>query len=130
MSYEPNNNVSYNCRYHVVWCSKYRRPVLTGEVEQRLKELIHGIAADIHVDIIEMEIKPDFVHLLISVHPQFGVHRAVKAIKGRTSSVLRKEFPVLSSRIPTLWTNRYFLATVGNAPTDDIQRFVADQKNA
>lgn len=79
-----------------------------GEIELRLKELINDTAAEINVDIIEMEIMPDHVHLLLEVDPQFGIHRAVKAIKGKTSRVLRSEFASLRSRLPSLWTNSYF----------------------
>ncbi len=91
MDYKSNNNVVYSCKYHVVWCPKYRRKVLTGEVERRLKELVVDVCGEIHVDVIEMEIMPDHVHLLIEVDPQYGIHKAVKLIKGRTSHHLRKE---------------------------------------
>lgn len=81
----------------MVWCPQYRRKVLTGAVELRLKELIQEAAAELNVDIIEMEIMPDHVHLLMEVDPQFGIHRAVKAIKGKISRVLRSEFASLRS---------------------------------
>lgn len=108
---------------------KYRRKVLTGTVELRLKELIYEAAAEINVDIIEMEIMPDHVHLLMEVDPQFGIHRAVKAIKGKTSRVLRSEFASLRSRLPSLWTNSYFVSTVGGAPLSAIKQYIENQKN-
>lgn len=129
MEYKLNNNVFYSCKYHVVWCPKYRRKVLTGEVERRLKELVYETAAELNVDIIEMEIMSDHVHLLIEVDPQFGVHRAVKAIKGKTSRVLRSEFATLRSRLPSLWTNSYFVSTVGGAPLAAIKQYIENQKN-
>lgn len=95
MNYKCNNNITYSCKYHVIWCSKYRRKVLVEEVGQRLKELIVGVASELRVDIIEMEIMPDHVHLLLEVDPQFGIHRAVKNIKGKTSRILRAEFLTL-----------------------------------
>ena len=128
MSYKCNNNITYSCKYHVIWCSKYRRKVLVEEVGQRLKELIYEAAAEINVDIIEMEIKPDHVYLLMEVDPQFGIHRAVKAIKGKTSRVLRSEFASLRSRLPSLWTNSYFVATVGGAPLEVIKQYIESQK--
>ena len=82
MSYKSNNNVYYSCKYHVVWCPKYRRKVLVGNVEHRLKEVMEEVCNELNVEILEMEIMPDHVHLLMEVDPQFGVHRAVKAIKG------------------------------------------------
>ena len=79
--YKANNNIVYSCKYHVVWCPKYRRKVLVREVEQRLKELILSICENRQVEIIEIEIMPDHVHLLCEVDPQFGVHKVVKEIK-------------------------------------------------
>ena len=129
MSYKSNNNVFYSCKYHVVWCPKYRRKVLDGNIASRLKELVYEIAGDIQVDIIEMEIMPDHVHLLMEVDPQFGIHRAVKAIKGKTSRLLRSEFRTLRSRLPSLWTNSYFVSTVGGAPLEVIKQYIENQKN-
>lgn len=124
MNYKCNNNIAYSCKYHVVWCSKYRRKVLVEEVEQRLKELIVGVASELRVDIIEMEIMPDHVHLLLEVDLQFGIHRAVKNIKGKTSRILRAEFISLRTRLPSLWTNSYFVATVGGAPLEVIKQYI------
>ena len=128
MSYKCNNNITYSCKYHVIWCSKYRRKVLVEEVGQRLKELIVGVASELRVDIIEMEIMPDHVHLLLEVDPQLGIHRAVKNIKGKTSRILRAEFISLRTRLPSLWTNSYFVATVGGAPLEVIKQYIESQK--
>lgn len=128
MNYKCNNNITYSCKYHVIWCSKYRRKVLVEEVGQRLKELIVGVASELRVDIIEMEIMPDHVHLLLKVDPQFGIHRAVKNIKGKTSRILRAEFISLRTRLPSLWTNSYFVATVGGAPLEVIKQYIESQK--
>ena len=128
MKYKSNCNVVYSCKYHVVWCPKYRRPVLVEGVDVRLKSLIVETCSKMNVDIIEMEIMPDHVHLLIEVEPQFGIHRAVKQIKGVSSRVLREEFSWLKSRIPTLWTNSYFVSTVGGAPLAVIKKYIENQK--
>jgi putative transposase len=130
MEYKSNSNVVYSCKYHVVWCPKYRRKVLVGEIESRLKELILEAAAEIQADIIEMEIMPDHVHLLMEVDPQYGIHRAVKHIKGRTSYRLRKEFKPLTTKLPTLWTNSYFVSTVGGAPLEIIKQYIESQKTS
>ena len=95
MEYKSNHNVVYSCKYHVVWCPKYRHSVLINGVDVRLKELIKETCDLLNVEIIEMEIMPDHVHLLMEVDPQFGVHKAVKQIKGYSSKVLRTEFPWL-----------------------------------
>ena len=112
-TYKLNNNVVYSCKYHVVWCPKYRRKVLTNGVDTRLKELLTEYAANLSVEILEMEIMPDHVHMLLEVDPQFGIHKAVKSFKGYTSRILRQEFPYLKTKMPTLWTNSYFVSTVG-----------------
>lgn len=129
MKYKNINNVVYSCKYHVVWCPKYRRKVLVNGVDARLKVLIPEICEEHKIDLIEMEIMPDHVHLLVEVNPQFGIHKAVKQIKGRTSRILRDEFDFLRSRLPTLWTNSYFVSTVGGAPLSEIKQYIENQKN-
>lgn len=128
MSYKSNNNVYYSCKCHIVWCSKYRRKVLVGAIEIRLKELIIEACEKHSIEIIEMEIMPDHIHLLLEVDPQYGIHRSVKSIKGFTSKVLRSEFPTLRSRLPSLWTNSYFVSTVGGAPLEEIKQYIENQK--
>jgi putative transposase len=98
-------------------------------IAKRLFALIHKAALRHRAEIIALEIMPDHVHLLVEVDPQFGIHRLVKHIKGVTSHDLRKEFPSLSSRLPSLWTNSYFCSTVGGAPLEVIKQYVENQKN-
>lgn len=129
MEYKSNHNVVYSCKYHVVWCPKYRRKVLVNGVDVRLKELIKEICNEFCIDIIKMEIIPDYVHLFMGVDPQFGIHKAVKLIKGRTSHVLRREYGWLRSRLPSLWTNSYFVSTVGDVPSLVIKQYIENQKN-
>jgi len=126
---KSNKNIVYSCKYHVVWCPKYRRPVLVGDIAQRLKSLILQQASRLQAEVIEMEIMPDHVHLLLEINPQFGIHRLIKAIKGYTSRVLRQEFKTLRTRIPTLWTNSYCVITVGGAPLSVIKQYIENQKN-
>ena len=94
----------------------------------RLKELINQAANEIRAEIIEMEIMPDHAHLLIEVDPQYGINKAVRHIKGMSSHALRTEFPQLKSRLPTLWTNSYFVSTVGGAPLSAIKQYIENQK--
>ena len=130
MEYKSNNNIVYSCKYHVVWCPKYRRKVLTGDIEARFKELTQEVCSELNVDLLEMEVMPDHVHLLLEVDPQFGIHKVVKAIKGRTSGVLRSEFKSLTTRLPSLWTNSYFVSTVGGAPLAVIKQYIENQKTS
>lgn len=127
--YKSNNNVVYSCKYHVVWCPKYMRKVLTNGVDVRLKELLREYAVNLSADILEMEIMSDHVHILIEVAQQFGVHKAVKSLKGYTSKILRQEFPYLRTKMPTLWTNSYFVSTVGGAPMEVIKQYIENQKH-
>lgn len=129
MKYKSNNNVTYSCKYHVVWCPKYRRKVLTDNIAERLKELIVETAYGINADIIQMEVMPDHVHLLIEVDPQYGINKAVRHIKGVTSHALRTEFPALKSRLPTLWTTAYFVSTVGDTSIEAMKQYIEKQKN-
>lgn len=125
-----NNNVVYRCAYHVVWCPKYRRPVIEEAVDARLKQIIRDVCAERECNIIELETMPDHVHLLVECDPQYGIHRLVKQVKGRSSRLLREEFPSLKRRLPTLWTNSYFVATVGGAPLEIVKQYVENQRNA
>jgi len=111
-----------------VWCPKYRRKVLVDGVDERLKEIVRLVVAERDAAVIEMEVMPDHVHLLVEVDPQFGIHRLVRLVKGRSSRLLREEFPYLRSRLPTLWTNSYFVATVGGAPLAVIKQYIENQK--
>lgn len=129
-NYKSNNNIVYSCKYHVVWCPKYRRKVLVGNIEARLKEIIQETCAELSVELIEMELMPDHVHLLLEVDPQFGIHKAVKQIKGVSSRILRQEFKELRTKLPTLWTNSYFVSTVGGAPLEVIKQYIESQKTS
>lgn len=108
--YKSNRNIVHSSKYHVVWCPKYRRKVLVNGVDVHLREILYQMASDLRAAIIELEVIPDQVRLLYKVDPQFGIHRLVKQLKGRSSRVLRAGFPWLKSRPPTLWTNSYFVA--------------------
>lgn len=125
---ESNHQITFDGKYHVVFCPKYRRKVLVNGVDARLKDLLNSKARELRTDIVEMEVMPDHVHLLIECDPQFGIHRVVKQLKGYTSPVLRQEFPILKRRLPSLGTNSYVVATVGAVPRDVVKRYIEDQK--
>jgi putative transposase len=129
MRLRSNKNVVYSCKYHLVWCPKYRRSILVPPINERLKALINDMCAVIGAKIIEMEVMPDHVHLLVECDPQFGINRLIRSIKGQSSRILRQEFPTLKSRLPCLWTNSYFVATVGGAPLAVIKQYIENQKN-
>jgi putative transposase len=129
IAYKSKRNVYYSCKYHVVWCPKYRRKVLVEQVTERLAQIIREVCAEHEAEVLSLDIQPDHVHLLVECDPQFGIHRLVRLIKGRSSRFLRQEFPVLKRKLPTLWTNNYFVSTVGGAKLSVIKQYLENQKH-
>ena len=127
IAYKSNHNVSFSCTYHVVWCPKYRRKVLIEQIAKRLEQIIREVCKEHQAEVLSVEIMPDHVHLLVEVDPQFGIHRLVKLVKGRSSRYLRQEYSSLTTRLPTLWTNSYFVSTVGGAPSSVIKQYIEKQ---
>lgn len=127
--YKKNKNVTYSCKYHIIWCTKYRRLLLKDTIEIDLKSIIQCIASDLNVEIIEIEVMPDHVHILVDVDPQFGVHKFIKTAKGKSSRVLRQKYKDLRTKVPTLWTNSYFVSTVGGVSLDVVKKYIEEQKN-
>jgi putative transposase len=103
--------------------------VLIHGVDVRLKEIIQAVCDEFGSELIELEVMPEHVHLLVDCDPQFGIAKLIRYIKGRSSRLLRQEFPWLKSRLPTLWTNSYFVSTVGGAPLAVIKQYIEDQKS-
>lgn len=128
VEFRSNNNVVYRCFYHVVFCPKYRRKVLGPPIDTRLKEVIQETVNDAGQALVEMEVMPEHVHLLLGCDPQYGINRLVRHIKGRSSRILRQDFPWLKSRLPSLWTNSYFVATTGGVTLEVLKRYVQTQK--
>jgi putative transposase len=129
VSDKSNRSVVYSCKYHVIWCPKYRRKVLIQGVDNRLKDIIHLVCQEIKTEILELEIMSDHVHLLVEIDPQLGIYLLIKKTKGRSSRLLRQEFLWLRSKLSTLWTNSYFVSTVGGAPLQVVKQYIEDQKN-
>jgi putative transposase len=126
--FKNNHNITYSCKYHIVCCPKYRRKVMVNGVNDRLKEIIYQSAIEQQVEIIELEVMPDHVHLLYEIDPQYGVHKFIKLLKGCSFRVLRQEIKTLKTRLSTLWTNSYIIATVGGAPLAVIKQYIENQK--
>ncbi len=100
-----------------------------GPIDARLKQIIEEVCQEHNFEILSMDVMPDHVHLLVECDPQFGIHKLVRLLKGRSSRLLRQEFPVLERKLPTLWTNSYFVSTVGGAPLAVIKQYIENQKN-
>lgn len=127
--YVSSRTSVHHIGYHIIWCTKYRRKVLIGDIPDRLKQLLQERAAEIDVSIEALEVMPDHVHLFVRSCPTNAPHYIVGRLKGYTSRILRSEFCMLRSRIPTLWTRSYFVHSVGCISEDVIRRYVEEQKN-
>lgn len=136
-AFTSSSNIVNSCKYHIVWCPKYRRKVLVDEIAVRLKTIIRETAAEMQVEIIEMEITPalacgssvpDHVHLLCEIHPQYSVNLFMQLIKGHSSRLLRQENKSLCTCLPTLWTTSYFISNIGGAPLEKIKQYIENQK--
>lgn len=124
-----SNKAVYNLGYHLIWCSKYRRPVLSEPISLRLKELLHQKAKELDVTIENMETMPDHIHLFVKSNPVDSPHFLVQQFKGFSSRILRQEFKELKSKLPTLWTRSYFAESVGHISEDTIKKYVDNQRN-
>ena len=127
--YHTDHSIMYSCQYHVIFCSKYRRKVLTDAVAARMKELVLAKQGEYGYSVIEMEVVLDHVHLLLDVDPRVGINIVVGKIKGFTSHELRDEFPWLKKRLPTLWTRSKFISTVGAVTLEVVQQYIEQQNN-
>ncbi|MCL1876363.1 MAG: IS200/IS605 family transposase [Synergistaceae bacterium] len=123
-----SNTSVFNIGYHLIWCPKYRRKVLIGSVEARFKELLFEKAAEINVQIAQLEVMPDHVHLFVKTRPTNAPHYIVQQFKGYTSRILRKEFPILL-RMPSLWTRSYYCESVGHISEKTVLKYIEEQKN-
>ena len=127
--YSVSKTCVYNLGYHLIWCTKYRRKVLSPKIELRLKELIRKKAEEIEVEIVEMETMPNYIHIFVKSKPTYSPHFIVQQLKGYSSRILRAEFAELRSRLPSLWTRSYFCESIGCISADTIIRYIENQKN-
>lgn len=126
--YARNAGAVFSLKYHVIFCPKYRRPVLVGEVEARLRELLLATVLELGMTIHAPETMPDHVHLFVESDPTRCVAEIVDRLKGFTSRLLRQEFASLRSRLPCLWSGSYFASTVGAVSAATVKRYIESQK--
>ncbi len=126
--YKTDNHLVYSCQYHVIFCPKYRRSVLVDGIDNRLKDLIISKESEYGYEVLDMEVMPDHVHLILDVNPKIGIFTVVSRIKGYTSHELRREFPSLTRRLPTLWTQSKFISSVGAVTLEVVKKYIEEQK--
>lgn len=126
--YRTTETTVFCCRYHIIFCPKYRRKVLINRIDERFKEIVLSMQEEQNFKVLEMEVMPDHVHLLLDVDPTVGVNILVSRIKGKTAHILCKEFPEIRRKLPTLWTRSKFIATVGSVSLDTVKEYIKNQK--
>ena len=126
--YRTTETTVYCCRYHIIFCPKYRRKVLREPIAERFKQIVMSMQEEQNFYVLGMEVMPDHVHLLLDIDPTIGVNVVVARIKGKTAHILNREFPELTRRLPTLWTRSKFIATVGSVSLDVVKKYIEEQK--
>jgi putative transposase len=128
MKYIKEENKIHACSIYVIFCTKYCKPVLENEIKDILHKTILGLINERFWEIYEIEIHPYYVFLHLQFNPKTSIHRVIKAIKSRTSNVLRKKFPELVTRMPSLWTRSYLVSTE-KLDEQIIKKYLEEQKN-
>jgi len=128
--YRRNAGSIYSLKYHLVWCPKYRRKVLVGEIAVELRSLLYEKAKELDVTIEALEILPDHVHLFIQSDPTEAPQRLANPFKGYTSRILRQKFSQLRSRLPSLWSRSYYVGTIGHVSEETVKRYIEMQKSS
>ena len=126
--YRKNADAVFRLQYHLVWCPKYRRPVLVDDIAVRLRFLLTEIAAQFDITVHALEIMPDYVHLFVQSDPTLCVAEIVNRLKGYTSRKLCQEFKTLRTRLPCLWSRAYYAGTVGHVSQTTLSNYIAKQK--
>lgn len=126
--YRRNAGATFSLKYHLVWCPKYRRKVLVPPYDVRLREIIAEVAAEAEMTVHAVEVMPDHVHLFVEADPTLAVAEIVNRFKGRSSRLMRQEFPALRSRLPTLWSRSYYAGSVGHVSAKVVEAYIAAQK--
>lgn len=128
MEYQRDEHHVHLIVYHIVWCPKRRKPVLTGKIKSDCDQLIREKCESKGWAVLELAIQPDHVHLFVRAFPSTAVSDIVKECKGITSFELRKRYPNPLKRLPSMWTRSYFAATAGNVSQETIKKYIEAQK--
>lgn len=121
----------YAIQFHLVMCVKYRKKILLGQLDTRLKDVVREVAVHFGIDIIQQETDKDHIHILFSCRPSLAPSRFINSLKTVVSRRIRKEFPdVVRKHLwgGVFWSPSYFLASTGQVTLEDIKRYVETQK--
>ena len=128
-NYRKSSHTVYDIKYHIVWITKYRKPVVRGEIAERLRDLIREICKARDIEILKGHVSRDHVHVLLSVPPHLSVSQLVQSLKGKTSRKLLMEYKSLSRAFwgRHIWARGYFVASSGNVTDEVIMRYIEEQ---
>ena len=127
-TYKQTEHLVYSCQYHVIFCPKYRRKILKNGLDDFVKQTFLDISTKHDFSILEMEIMPDHVHLLIDCNPRYGIMNCVKALKRYSTPEMVKFDPSLAHRLPTIWTRSAFISSVGSVSLEVVRKYIENQK--
>ncbi len=128
-NYRKSSHTVYDLKYHLVWITKYRKPVLTGEIANRVRDLIREICKGKDIEIIKGHVSQDHVHIFVSVPPHLSVSHVMQSLKGKTSRKMMSEFKHLSRTFwgRHIWARGYFVASSGNVTDEVIMKYIEMQ---
>ena len=128
--YKRTSHSIWECTYHIVWITKYRYPVMVGDIGQRVRDLVREICRDQQVDIIRGKVAKDHVHLEVSIPRYLSVSKLVQYLKGKTSRKIQQEFPEHKQRYwgQHFWAVGYFVRTTGNVSEEVIRKYIESHK--
>ena len=127
MDYHTGSHTKYKIEYHFVWVTKYRYPVLKGDIAERTRELVRQTCSNFEIEIIRGVVSKDHVHILVSAPPTMSPSEIMRRVKGRTSAKLFEEFPHIKKRYwgRHFWARGYFCVTAGELTKKMIEEYLA-----
>lgn len=128
-NYRKTSHCTYDIKYHIVWITKYRKPILTGKIAQETREIIRIVCASNDVQILAGHVGKDHVHMLVSVPPHLSPSKLVQYMKGNSSHKLQMEYKELNKQYwgRHLWARGYFVASSGNVTDEIIAEYIRNQ---
>jgi len=127
--YRKSSHTVYDCKYHLVWTTKYRKPILTGRIGTRTRDLIREICDTYNVQIIRGHISKDHIHLFLSIPPQISISKMAQYLKGKTARKVLQDSPKLNKRFwgKHFWSRGYFATTSGAITDEMIMEYIENQ---
>ena len=133
MRYIKGRTSVYNINYHIIWCIKYRRKVITPEIENRLYKILNDIAKERGFEIVKAKVgEGDHIHVFVSAPPKYSVSQIVKWLKGITGRLIMKEFhDEIYNKLWTghFWNGSYFVETIGSTSEENMMSYIERQKH-